>query len=175
MEMISASARIEQRHAWESVWWEWPLNIRGVLYYSKAAGHTYTESVYLLGNPLVLWPLLVILIVAFLSVAFYARYRTDNLWEWWARKPLAHYFSAATFCLIVYVLNLMPYVAVKRSCFIYHYMPALMYAEIVAGLVLDQFVSKRWRGIALQALAFLAVAGFVFFAPWVYAFRMYYI
>jgi len=34
-EMLLASARIELRHNWESVWWEWPLNLRGLLYYSK--------------------------------------------------------------------------------------------------------------------------------------------
>jgi dolichyl-phosphate-mannose--protein O-mannosyl transferase len=32
------------------------------------------------------------------------------------------------FCLAGYVLNLLPYLAVVRSCFIYHYMPALMCA-----------------------------------------------
>jgi dolichyl-phosphate-mannose--protein O-mannosyl transferase len=30
-EMLSANARIDVRHNWESVWWEWPLNLRGVL------------------------------------------------------------------------------------------------------------------------------------------------
>jgi dolichyl-phosphate-mannose-protein mannosyltransferase len=34
-EMLAANARIELRHNWESVWWEWPLNLRGLLYYSK--------------------------------------------------------------------------------------------------------------------------------------------
>jgi dolichyl-phosphate-mannose--protein O-mannosyl transferase len=34
-EMLAANARIELRHNWESLWWEWPLNLRGLLYYSK--------------------------------------------------------------------------------------------------------------------------------------------
>jgi hypothetical protein len=34
-EMLAANARIELRHNWESVWWEWPLNLRGLLYYSR--------------------------------------------------------------------------------------------------------------------------------------------
>lgn len=33
-EMLSANARIDVRHNWESLWWEWPLNLRGLLYYS---------------------------------------------------------------------------------------------------------------------------------------------
>jgi hypothetical protein len=34
-EMLSANARIDVRHNWESLWWEWPLNLRGLLYYSQ--------------------------------------------------------------------------------------------------------------------------------------------
>ena len=34
-EMLSAHARIDVRHNWESLWWEWPLNLRGLLYYSQ--------------------------------------------------------------------------------------------------------------------------------------------
>ena len=45
-----ANARINVRHAWETLWWEWILNLRGLLYYSKDAGHSYTNAIYLLGN-----------------------------------------------------------------------------------------------------------------------------
>ena len=48
-EMIRANARIDQRHHWDSVWWEWPLNLRGILYYSLEKQHGHTEMVYLLG------------------------------------------------------------------------------------------------------------------------------
>lgn len=49
--MLSANARIAVRHAWESNWYEWPLNLRGLLYYSKNEDHPdKTNSVYLLGE-----------------------------------------------------------------------------------------------------------------------------
>jgi hypothetical protein len=70
MEMIRANAGINVRHNWESWWYvasvccvhnvyelamgchrhEWPLNLRGILYYSKDMGHTYTSTIYLLGE-----------------------------------------------------------------------------------------------------------------------------
>ena len=37
------------RHPWETVWWEWMFNLRGLLYYSYDKANTYTQSVYLLG------------------------------------------------------------------------------------------------------------------------------
>ena len=55
-EMLRANARIQVRHAWESKWWEWPLNMRGILYYARDGA-----NVYLLGNSFVLWPLFVLM------------------------------------------------------------------------------------------------------------------
>ena len=49
-EMLSANARIAIRHGWESKWYEWPLNLRGLLYYSKDVADGMTESVYLIGE-----------------------------------------------------------------------------------------------------------------------------
>ena len=49
-EMLRANASITQRHPWETVWWEWMLNLRGLLYYSYDKALTYTQGVYLLGE-----------------------------------------------------------------------------------------------------------------------------
>lgn len=171
VEMVAASARIEQRHAWESFWWEWPLNMRGILYYSKEVGHTYTATVYLLGNPLVIWLVLVFIAANLGMLLFYWRYRTDALFAWDTRHALRRFFPTTLYCLLVYIANLMPYVAVKRSCFIYHYMPALMYGEILAGLTLDELVPAKWRPYATKLLILVMAAGFVIYAPWIYAFR----
>jgi dolichyl-phosphate-mannose--protein O-mannosyl transferase len=117
--MIVASARIEQRHHWDSVWYEWMLNLRGILYYSRDAGHTYTETVYLLGNPLVIWPVLAALCLVVVMLFFYGRYRTDPLFE--LPQRYSYFVAASTFCFLAYWLNLLPYLAVRRSSFIYHY------------------------------------------------------
>lgn len=49
-EMLRANASIMQRHPWETVWWEWILNLRGLLYYSYDLKHTYTQGMYLIGE-----------------------------------------------------------------------------------------------------------------------------
>ena len=48
-EMLAANARIDVRHNWESTWWEWPLNLRGLLYYSQEMKHSYTKVRQLAG------------------------------------------------------------------------------------------------------------------------------
>ena len=47
--MLRANASITQRHPWETVWYEWMLNLRGLLYYSYDQRHTYTTGMYLIG------------------------------------------------------------------------------------------------------------------------------
>lgn len=118
-EMIRASARIEQRHHWDSVWWEWIFNLRGILYYSRDAGHTHQELVYLLGNPAVIWLVLVGLASVVALLGLLARYRADPLMALPGR--FRGFAAAAIFCFVAFWLNLLPYLAVKRSSFIYHY------------------------------------------------------
>ena len=50
-----------------------------------------------------------------------------------------------SFAFIAWVCNLAPYILVARSCFVYHYMPGLLYAELLAALLLDR-LSSRWVG-----------------------------
>ena len=72
--MLSANARIAVRHAWESYWYEWPLNLRGLLYYSKNDDFPdKTNSVYLLGNPLVIWPMAALMLLTVVMTIFYMR------------------------------------------------------------------------------------------------------
>ena len=53
-----------------------------------------------------------------------------------------------------YFWSIFPYVFVKRSCYIYHYIPALFYGEILLALTLDKLagacvrVCVRWHGYA---------------------------
>lgn len=83
------------------------------------AGHTYTETIYLLGNPMVIWMVLGGLVGVVALLLLYARYRTDRLMALPARTT--RFVTAAIFCFLAYWLNLLPYLLVRRSSFIYHY------------------------------------------------------
>jgi dolichyl-phosphate-mannose--protein O-mannosyl transferase len=166
-EMLRANARIDVRHNWESYWYEWPLNLRGLLYYSKDQENTYTRTVYLLGNPIVIWAVAVGVLVSFGSTFFYLRYKGDR--DLQLKRLFGRFFSAVGFCLWTYILNLLPYILVARSAFIYHYMPALMYGEIMTALMLEQLVGRRNMHSAAKTLLILVIAAFLFYAPWVYS------
>lgn len=125
--MLSANSRITQRHHWDSVWWEWVFNLRGLLYYSRDAGNTYTNAIYLLGNPAVIWLVAACVALCALLIGLTSRCRRFST----DASALAPYFAALdrwgpaittmTYCVCAYAANLLPYLAVARSCFIYHY------------------------------------------------------
>ena len=110
--------------------------------------------------------------VAFLSSAFYLRYKHFRGNCGWLSRRVAPFFSATGYCLWVYVLNLLPYILVARSAFIYHYMPALMYAEVMSALVIEQFVGKRNMPAAMKVLSVVVIGSFLFYSPWVYAYPL---
>lgn len=145
-------------------------NIRGVSYYGKdVPGTPYSTHIYLIGNHALHYGVLGAWALFAAAALLYVRYRND-----WALGPgLARFkpfFAQAAFCALVYVVNLAPYVGVARSTFIYHYMPALLYAELLAAITVDWFAGPRWRGVAVRVYAVLVASVFLFNYPWVFAF-----
>ena len=51
-------------------------------------------------------------------------------------------------------------------------MPALMYGEVVAALMLDQLAGPRYVARATKVLCAILILGFVFWAPWFYCFPL---
>jgi hypothetical protein len=80
-------------------------------------------------------------------------------------------YGKLVFCLVAFALNLLPYIAVSRSAFLYHFMPALMYAQIVAALYIDHVAAGRRRQVFRACVAAAAVS-YLYFCPWIYALPM---
>lgn len=163
--MVVHNAAILEPHHWQAAWWEWLLDLRGVAYYGKDVRPGYHAQVYLIGNPAVLWSVLVWLAVAAAFCFVYVRYRSQLS----ALNVQHSMFRQLTFCLAVYCLNLMPYLGVKRSTFIYHYMPALAYAQIVSGRIIDGLVPRKYIAVATKVYLLFILVGWLYMAPWVYA------
>lgn len=105
-----------------------------------------------------------------LLLVFYLRYRNEP--ELKLTTKYGQFFSALIFCMAGYWVNILPYLAVSRSCFVYHYMPALLYAEMMAGLILDQLLPKRWMVFSYKVVLLVMGAGFLYFCPWIYGFPL---
>jgi dolichyl-phosphate-mannose-protein mannosyltransferase len=77
--------------------------------------------------------------------------------------------AACSFLALGWFFNLVPYVAVKRQAFVYHYMPALVFAQLLVTVLVEGVVPPSWHRVTFWLLALPAVATFVFYMPWIYS------
>jgi dolichyl-phosphate-mannose--protein O-mannosyl transferase len=131
-------------HTYMSSWPSWPFLVRPVWFLFDNLGNGTIAAVVFLGNPLVLWPALLALMVALRD--FVIERRRD------AFLVLAFYFG--------------PYLAwalLPRSlAFIYYYLPAATTASLVLVYALRREGAPRWL---LWAFVAVAVVGFAAMLP----------
>ncbi|KAK4524769.1 hypothetical protein GAYE_SCF05G2672 [Galdieria yellowstonensis] len=162
-EMLRANSAIKERHPWESKWYEWPLNLRGLLYYTEELEDGRMKQIYLIGNPAIMYVCIIFALSFFFCLIFYSRYRYLMVND----AELARLVSKGVFLLSAYSLNLFPYIAVDRSAFLYHYIPGLLYAQLLTALMIDSFPKQGQKWVVL-ILVILEFAAFIYWAPWIY-------
>lgn len=173
--MIASNANVKRRHNWESKWYDWIMNRRGILFHSlreprSGDGSTVDRlktQIYLIGNPFVVWLVLVVVIALMVSLCFAIRYRrsVDRLLKPSGRTRL--HVGTAVFLLCGWVCNLVPYMLVDRAAFMYHYLPGMFYGQLLCGLAVDG-LPRRGREIAVGMSVTLMAAALLYWAPWVY-------
>lgn len=140
---------------WSAGAWSWPILGRPVGYYFNNTEGVW-RAVHALGNPLLWW--FSILSVLALSV-----------------RGLRQLRGVPAYLLLGFAANYLPWFAVSRCVFIYHYMSALAFAIMAFAWVVCCYIHdlQRWFRIWLGFTAVtLAIAGLIFFAPVWYGFPL---
>lgn len=171
--MLASNASIKKRHSWESDWYHWIANWRGVLYFVKKytlGSKEVKEQIYLLGNPVCIYLTLVsvclFVVVTLFSVRYryYIRRKLDMAQFLWMR-------SNGVFLLSGWLCNLLPYILVDRAAFLYHYIPGLFYGQLLTAVVMDMIPPKVRSLAGGLAMGFM-FAAYVYWSPWIYAFPL---
>jgi dolichyl-phosphate-mannose--protein O-mannosyl transferase len=146
-------------HAYASRWYDWPFMMRSVDFWAEHKDGQVAH-IYFLGNPAVWWA--AGYCILFLLVNFPPRLVGA------LEQPRAQPIDRTEWFIVAgYLANLVPFVVIARIMFAYHYLPALCFALLGLGFLLDRCGGYR-RPLALALLA-LAVAAFFHFAPLSYA------
>jgi len=131
-------------HTYMSSWPSWPFLVRPVWYLFEKVGDDRSAAVVFLGNPLILWPALIALMVA--------------LRDWIVAR------NRDAFLVLAFYLG--PYLAwalLPRTLgFIYYYLPAATTASFVLVYALTRKGAPRWL---LWAFVAVGCAGFVAMLP----------
>jgi dolichyl-phosphate-mannose-protein mannosyltransferase len=146
-------------HPYSSSWLSWPFLKRPVYYWTGPK-----EYIYLQGNPVVWWGLLVGAVVVAVG---------------WMRRPelFERYRGVMALLGVAWAANFVPFATIVRPMFLYHYFFAFLFsiAAVSIGLglragwmtdgdALWRFPSQRSAALYWGILA-VALAGFLFFAP----------
>ena len=177
--MFNANAGLSATHSWGSTWDQWPTMAgHGILYWTGP-----NAKIYLLGNPLVWWvSTLAMAVFVVRAVKPIARYLLDipetatsdgQTIKPAERRRRSRLLFAAGLAFFGVVVNLLPFALVTRVCFVYHYIPTLLMAIIVAAAMFDYFVANaNIRVVVAMGYFILTAIVFYHFAPWIYAWEL---
>lgn len=179
--MITSNASVKRRHNWESKWYDWIINRRGILFYSfrqprspdSDSAERLKTQIYLIGNPVVVWLVLGVVVTLMVSLAIGVRYRRslDRLLLKSSGRATAtaarFHLGTAVFLICGWICNLVPYILVDRAAFLYHYLPGMFYGQLLCGLAVDG-LPRRGRKTVVSIAVTLMAAAVVYWGPWIY-------
>lgn len=145
--MYSYHSHLESTHPYSSTWYQWPIMYRPIYYYQRTVSATVSEAISAFGNPLVWW--------AGVPAFIYMVYRVIKEKD-----------SKALFLVIAYLAQYLPWVAVTRTTYIYHYFTSVPFVVMMVGYSMFKLAEKkvRWKYAAFVYTA-AAVGLFIAFYP----------
>lgn len=138
-------------HPYASMWHQWLVDARPILYYLEYFDDGTKSLFGAFSNPLVAWGGL----TAMGGMVWLAIREKDN---------------RAIFILLGYLANLLPWVAVNRLTFAYHYFPCTVFLILAIGYLLADLRHRDWKwplsvgsftavGLGLFALFYPVLSG----------------
>ena len=144
--MYDYHKNLDATHSFQSVWWQWILDIRPIWYYVKRNELTM-QTISAMGNPILFWCGAVSMIWCFIDA-------------------IKHKSKRAMMISIAYLAQLVPWLMVDRCIFIYHYYPSIPF--MILGIVhaCESLLKKDKKYIKpIAVLTVIAAVVFILFLP----------
>jgi dolichyl-phosphate-mannose-protein mannosyltransferase len=159
--------KTEPIHPYCSPWWSWVLLIRPVAYFYEMRPNSMLQFVHAMGNPLLYW-LSAIALMGCLTFLVASKLRFPP--KFITQINLEKHSTLFWFTFYVtssFLAHWLPWSLSKRCIFLYHYMPASVFAFAALALM----VSLMWRSPLLElrmlgsgVVGVIAIA-FIFWLP----------
>lgn len=173
--MFNYHSMLDVEHSFSSLWFEWPIMIRPVWFYSRVVSNTLREGISTFGNPLIWWigvPAFIYQLYLLFRRSKSSLARNSTGLKNHLRKSttdLTHEeLYSTSFLTIGYLAVYLPWVFVSRLTFIYHYFPSVPFAILLIIQSLMQWkkrVAKRTFLIGTCIYAVLVFGLFILFYP----------
>jgi dolichyl-phosphate-mannose--protein O-mannosyl transferase len=140
--MFSYHSTLEATHPYSSAWWQWILNIRPILYVDDLFGNKH--AIFgAFGNPVVWWG-------GFIAMALMVV------------RVFTHRDGRSLFILIGYLSLLLPWIAVTRILFTYHYFACTIFLVLALSHVFNTILERKQGMYNRAVYGFTAVSAAVF-------------
>ena len=145
--MYDYHVNLDATHPYQSTWYMWLLDIRPIWYYSGTFFETVQHTIACFSNPILCW------------CGFIAAIYTGISW-------FRNRSEAAFIILAGYLSALLPWVAVDRCVFAYHFYPTSMFMFMAMVYMFRQLIRKKpvWSKV-LTGVLVLAALVFVLYLP----------
>ncbi|WP_250230128.1 phospholipid carrier-dependent glycosyltransferase [Anaeropeptidivorans aminofermentans] len=124
MDMFSYHSELVSTHPYASPWWQWPVMIRPIFYFSKTLPDGLKMGISSFGNPALWWTGIIAL--------FYTIY----LWSVKKNKN-------ALFIMISYGSQFLPWVLISRTTYIYHYFPSVIFVAMMITYMFKDIINRK--------------------------------
>ena len=145
LDMLNFHTNLAEDNDYQSRWWTWPLNLRPIYYYRLNKGDGVYRGINSFGNPALWWGGLLALL-------------------WCIKRWIADHDKTARFLVVTWTSQIMPWVFVDRSTFIYHYFPCVPFLALMTAHFINTRPEKHKMKYAL-AYCVLVFALFIMFYP----------
>lgn len=147
-------------HSYSSRWYSWPFMTRPVYYWQGSVDQADKQGhIYMLGNPVVWWG------TTFATICLLSLLLLKH-------SSVMRYEKVAIFLLLGYGVNYIPFVFIDRPMFMYHYLFALIFAILIAGLMVklaSDYIADKYGGklarVMYLGLLGIVLVGFVYVLP----------
>jgi len=136
---------VASEHPYASRWYSWPMMLRPIWYYSKSFADGFAAGISAFGNPAVWW----LGIPATVYCVYLALRKKD---------------FRARFLLIAYAANFLPWTAISRTTFIYHYFPSVPFVVLMIAYSFKQLSFPK-KKLILFVYTGIVIGLFVLFYP----------
>lgn len=160
--MLSSNAHLTATHPDMSMWWGWPFMHSAIFYWVDQ-----NKLIYLIGNPIIWWGL-ALLLITFFILTILSKISNIKLPE-----PQHAIHSSQQLILISFFISFVPFIAVSRALFLYHYLTPLIFSIIYISLWLERIEWIQSQNLFKQrysvyAFMIMALIAFYWILPLTY-------
>ncbi len=145
LHMFSYHSQLVAEHFFASSWYTWPVIIKPIWYVISRYGDM-ASSISAFGNPAV-W-------LAMIPALLYMAYKSFKNKE-----------TAGVPVVLGYLASFLPWMAITRLAFIYHYFPATVFGVLAIGYVINKLLESKKGEKAVYIYMAVVFALFIVFFP----------